>query len=1500
MLKGLREKAKEKAAEVKKAAAEQAEKNPIAAKVGGSILSSAKNHIVFNAKRVKGMVLGAEAKEEPPPPPRKVVLKGLHLMHPDPNDLDLKDITPPDLPPDTSPIIGKTYKMTRDPTKSDKYNKLVKPGCTMSLSIDRSLVDAQIVKKEKAKHDREIKRQEENEALLHMEPPSVVVMGERAASEGGLWVPKRYAEIKKGDDRHGANYLEGGVELRSLRDLYKLSFTNSRVISRFKEVEPDSDEDSDDDMVIERKLKNRVKLSLYMTKKKPKKRMADIEETGDLILCDTADGFIDTLLGKHADTTTFDVSLKDAPDVSAYKGCVVVKRKGDSPLSDEPVVFGFARFSQNAKEIAGTEQALGMGGAKDRVAGDGGAGGGVMEGVQSVAHYSRLAKNAWQFLELTEEDEINYIKFKKALDLLNIIILEGRASRLFAASDLPDETGKPGGSLSMTEFEVALMMNDAVPKTGPDLTPLDAFYIFDVDGSGEINQTEFQECVRALGQLRTDDELLEIFVQADNDKSGVIDYKEFKKIWCHSLVDPVKALEELGIEPMRISKDSLLNKMQIGPLQKKREQFVHFMNANSLLKQIERSDKKMLIAFDTVQEKVKKVRIEAQQRRDERKRAKKAEQNIHGREAARDAAFRDKEKRAQVQRDQKERAKQRLAEKQMKEKLLAEQQQAKQREAMWISMNRKEKEEFRIKEIRRKGEDKMILKDKGWRVIPPEMYVSADAQAKLSNLVILDLSGNKLVELPESNFLFNLNTLRSFNMSHNRVMKIPKEIANCGSLQIWLIDNNDIRELPKEIEYMHDMVHLDASRNKLEVIPDQIENMYPLRYLILHSNKINHLGHGIGELQQLEFCNLSSNKLRELPEEFSNLTSIEKLDLSNNAITHLPDGIGNLYKAQHVNFGVNQIQVLPESMRHMEKLEIFKMNDNWLQEVPDCVKGWTSVMDMQLKNNRIRRISPEIGEMISLQSFDAPMNQIEAIPAEFGMLTSLQELNLRTNWLTELPPEIGALVSLQNFDVSNNRLDAELPAEFGLLRALRTLNMSHNKIEGLPMSFGALECLEELNMSHNILPAVPQSMMYLQALRQLDCSGNNIKVFPMHLCDLVKLRELNLSSNSLEYLPTSIDMFTCLQKLDLHHNMLRALPLEFATLLDYIKQVDVIQNPFDLFPPKWNFRWTEKEMYQNPSGYSNQEVFEFIKDESLYFTCAEDEWNETGALHFDNRLNFDEFVHGNEEYEVKGVAARMGKIPIYDQDGVYVIRYEMRWHDRFLEHLKRFYFTAKESGLVPSMNEIPKEERADREKTIEVAKVRKEKLVQKAREEDIAKRQRMREIYDQDVHQKFRRAEGHNIERQKRTQTVGACTNETLLQEMKRRKELQENARRGIEKKRMLDARNELERLKNFVNVAVKPEEVNPKRTCPVDIVPCWKSKPITKESLPDTRKGAIAFKEKFSKKERNYDPFGAGGRTKQDQVALARLDLKEESKADKIMMLKYKKEQANLASSIS
>jgi Leucine-rich repeat (LRR) protein/Ca2+-binding EF-hand superfamily protein len=1406
----------------------------------------------------------------------QITLEGEDVLHPKPLEYQI-DLTPPNPTTPLPTVHGQVYTLQPDQSRNAKYNKLVQG--TISIHIDRSLVDKQIADKEASKLKKDLQRQLENEALLNLPPPSAIVMNERANTEGGLWVPKRFAELKKGDERHHLNYLEGNVELRALRQLYKLSFSECRVVSRFKEAEEPSDSDNDDDMTIEQVQKKRIRLSLYMSHKKPKKRMADIEETGHLVQCDTNDGFVDALLGKHSKLTTFDVSLKDCPDPGDYTGCVIVKRKSEPPLTDEPVVFGFARFSKSAKELVGTELALGMT-ANKKAPGEEKKEKSAMQGLNSVSYYSRLAKNAWSFLEITEEEEINYKQFKKALDLLNIIILEGRALRIFKKCDLPDESGVPSGKLSMTEFEVALMMNDAVPKAGADLTPLDSFYIFDVDGSGQINQTEFSEVVRALGQSRSDEELLEIFDKADRDKSGVIDYKEFKKIWCSTLVDAEAELVKLNIEPYRMSDDGLMSKIKVGPFVKMRTQALQAMNSNVLLKYIERNDAFMLEQFDTVQDKVKKVRIEAQHRKDERKRAAKAVQAIHSREAAKDAAFRDKEKRQQIQKDQKERAKQRIQEKLMQEKMAAEQARAKQREKELISMNRKQKEEFRIKEIRRKGEDKLIRKDMGYRVIPLDLYQSADAQAKLANLKVMDLSGNKLVELPDSNFLFNLNALRSLNLSHNRLMRFPAEISNCGNLEIWIIDNNDLRELPKEIQFMNEMVHWDFSRNRIQIIPKEIENMHPLKYFVAHSNIIEDVGEGFGELAQLEYCDLSSNKLRQLPEEFSNLTSLVKLNLSNNLITHLPDFFGSLYQVEQIDLSANQIQVLPESMVGMEKLEIIKLNDNWIQEIPSCVKGWVSCMDLQIRNNRVRRISEHIGGMISLQSLDMPVNQLEVMPPEIGMLTTLSELNMRTNRLKCFPPEIGALVSLQTFDVSYNQLDEELPPEFGLLRAMRKLNLSHNKLQGLPMSFGALECLEELNMSHNCLPAVPQSMMYLQGVWRFNCSGNQITSFPIHLCDLIKLRDLDLSSNCLTFLPTSVDMFTALERLDLHHNLLKALPLEFATLVDEVKELSVIQNPFTYFPEKWNYRWTEKEMYQNPSGYSNQEVFEYIKDEALYFRCAEAEWAETGALHYENRLSFDEFVYGNtkeskvdEDFLVTGVAERMGKVPVYDKDGIYVIGYEMRWHPRFLEHLKVFYFTAKEYGMSPVYDELSGEEMQKRAEMAEKGRLKREAIAQKAIDADKAMRLKMQEAYHQDLDQKTRRAEGAGLDRKIRAQHVGVCTNDTLMLEIQRRAELQEITKKGLERKRMQDAKDEMARLQGFVNANVSKAAIEGiKRTCPIDIVPCWKSKAISNESLPDHRPGAISFKKKFGKKERNYDVFGAGGRQLQDQRALDEL----------------------------
>lgn len=76
--------------------------------------------------------------------------------------------------------------------------------------------------------------------------------------------------------------------------------------------------------------------------------------------------------------------------------------------------------------------------------------------------------------------------FKLALDELNIVVLEGRAQRLFNLCDLDGS-----GIIGVSELEVALMVHDVLPTTSY-MTPVDLFHVFDLDGGGDISWVEFK------------------------------------------------------------------------------------------------------------------------------------------------------------------------------------------------------------------------------------------------------------------------------------------------------------------------------------------------------------------------------------------------------------------------------------------------------------------------------------------------------------------------------------------------------------------------------------------------------------------------------------------------------------------------------------------------------------------------------------------------------------------------------------------------------------------------------------------------------------------------------------------------------------------------------------------------------------------------------------------------------------------------------------------------
>ena len=144
--------------------------------------------------------------------------------------------------------------------------------------------------------------------------------------------------------------------------------------------------------------------------------------------------------------------------------------------------------------------------------------------------------------------------------------------------------------------------------------------------------------------------------------------------------------------------------------------------------------------------------------------------------------------------------------------------------------------------------------------------------------------------------LYNLKEL--FLHNNNQIKDIPKEIGNLTNLQLLNLSNNDIKDIPKEIGNLTDLQELDLSNNKIEEIPKEIGNLTNLLELNLNYNQIKEIPKEIGNLTNLLELYLMNNQIKEIPKEIGDLTNLQKLYLNDNQIKEIPKEIGNLTNLQ--------------------------------------------------------------------------------------------------------------------------------------------------------------------------------------------------------------------------------------------------------------------------------------------------------------------------------------------------------------------------------------------------------------------------------------------------------------------------------------------------------------------------------------------------------------------------------------------------------------------------
>ncbi|XP_075227523.1 toll-like receptor 6 [Lycorma delicatula] len=366
--------------------------------------------------------------------------------------------------------------------------------------------------------------------------------------------------------------------------------------------------------------------------------------------------------------------------------------------------------------------------------------------------------------------------------------------------------------------------------------------------------------------------------------------------------------------------------------------------------------------------------------------------------------------------------------------------------------------------------------------------ISDRALSGLKNLLILDLSNNKIVALPSEFFrecadvvkeiylqnnsisvlspgLFaNLNQLLALDLSRNQ---LTSAWINSGTfsglirLVLLNLSNNRISKLdPTLFHDLYTLQILNLEHNSLETIPpDTFTPMNNLHTLVLSYNKITYLdAYALNGLYVLSLLSLDNNELEGVhPDAFRNCTGLQDLNLNGNQLTSVPLALKDMRLLKTVDLGENSIASLDEPGFH----------------------GMTNLYGLRLIGNQLTNVSKKaFSDLPSLQILNLARNRIQSVEnGAFEANSNLQAIRLDANLLTDIKGLFNNISSLLWLNISDNRLDW---FDYYLIpKGLQWLDLHKNSISELG-NRNALETelrLQTLDISFNKLTRVSASSL---------------------------------------------------------------------------------------------------------------------------------------------------------------------------------------------------------------------------------------------------------------------------------------------------------------------------------------------------------------------------------------------------------------------------------------
>lgn len=332
----------------------------------------------------------------------------------------------------------------------------------------------------------------------------------------------------------------------------------------------------------------------------------------------------------------------------------------------------------------------------------------------------------------------------------------------------------------------------------------------------------------------------------------------------------------------------------------------------------------------------------------------------------------------------------------------------------------------------------------------------------LVNLTDLEIYNCPLAKVPDC--LAELPNLVLFNFSMN--LSIPPAQMTEGlsrlfagksrnKLQIVYLNENDLEEMPDNMDQLSVLGLLDLAYNKIRTLKSLTRNVAPVQ-VFLDYNQITAIPDDFCKTDDLEKFSASVNHITEFPSTFSHTTyKASTIDLSDNDIVRFSPNFTGV-DVETLNLSFNKLgygKTIKGKRAMPEELSNYDCDINYLQ----------------ISNNEIDTLQPKSFEALkNLQALECMGNNLQYIPSEFctEYLPYLSGVDFSFNSFVKFPTLVLNVSTLNQLrmpgqrDEKGRRTLKDWPQNLDKHFTLRILDVSYNDIRKVGVAPSLLNYLD--------------------------------------------------------------------------------------------------------------------------------------------------------------------------------------------------------------------------------------------------------------------------------------------------------------------------------------------------------------------------------------------------------------------------------------------------------